>query len=92
MTSNPSSKGTLTQILLRAVPAALALSLLQGIVAIKFDLGVLYPLIGLWIGAIVYNHGSGLKHSNRQHLAVALTYLRSYSVHCFPSAAPSAST
>ena len=59
--------------MLRVIPVALLAALAQGLVALIFDVGMLYPVIGYWIGATVRT-SSGLEGRRRQALAILLTY------------------
>jgi hypothetical protein len=58
--------------LLRGIPAALLAAL--GLVALAFDIGVLYPVIGYVVGSLVRSGSPGLQGRRRQALALVLTY------------------
>ena len=72
----PSEHGSaLAGALLWGIPAALLAALVQGVVALRFDVGVLYPAIGHLIGSLVHIKSPGLQERRRQTVAVLLTYL-----------------
>ena len=59
---------------MRGIPAAVLAALLQGSIALVFDVGILYPLIGYVIGSIVRNASFGLRGRRHSVLAILLTY------------------
>ncbi|HEV2688385.1 MAG TPA: hypothetical protein VGV35_07515 [Bryobacteraceae bacterium] len=71
-------RGTIALVLnalLWGVPAALLAALAQGVVALRFDFGILYLVIGIAIGRLLSLRAPRLDTRWRQGLAVVLTYL-----------------
>jgi len=65
-------RGAVGDAFLFGIPAALLAALGQGLVALFFDVGLLYPVIGYLIGSVIRKRSSRFKGS--QVLAVVLTY------------------
>ncbi len=65
----------MTAALCWGIPTAIIAWAFQGIVAIFFDLGLLYPLIGYTLGSTLRTKSPGLHIAQRQTIAMALTYL-----------------
>jgi hypothetical protein len=67
--------GLVAAALLWGIPVALLAAMLQGLVALFFDVGVLYPVIGCVLGSAVRIRSPRLNGRLRRLLAIALTYL-----------------
>lgn len=74
-TSQPSGTGDPVRGVLRAIVVTLLATVVQGLVALNFDVGILYPVMGYLIGSTVRIRSAVLPVRRRQAVAFLLTYI-----------------
>jgi hypothetical protein len=67
--------GSVVRALLWGIPVTLLAAIGQGLVALRFEVGLLYVVIGCYIGSVIRTRSPRLPVRSRQVLAMILTYL-----------------